>query len=54
LFGGKKNAPIARNSGLKNKETDVIGRKGSVVTVWVKMLDTSAVVGQEITEEKYI
>jgi hypothetical protein len=52
LFGVKKNARNALNSELKNKETDVIGRKGSVVTVWVKMLDTSAVVGQEIPRKK--
>jgi hypothetical protein len=37
---------------MKNKEIDVIGRKGSVVTVWVKMVDNNAVVGREITREK--
>jgi hypothetical protein len=52
LFGVKKTPRNARNSGLKDKETDVIGRKGSVVTVWVKMLDINAVVGQEIPREK--
>jgi len=37
---------------MDNKETDVIGRKGSVITVWVKMSDTNAVVGREITRRK--
>jgi len=37
---------------MNNKETDVIERKGSVITVWVKMLDTNAVVGRETRRRK--
>jgi hypothetical protein len=48
----KKNARNARHSGLKNKERDVIGRKGSVTIVWVKMLYTNAVAGREIPRKK--
>ena len=44
----RKTPRNARRSGLKSKERDVIGRKGNVITVCVKMLDTDAVVGRKM------
>jgi len=48
LCSVKKTPHNALHNGLKNKERDVTGRKGSVITLWIKMSDTNAVDGREI------